>query len=429
MCLTYYPVTFNDQLGRPMRTRRFVPTPGVGGGHATGSSASACGTGQQWLDFCAMVGHPEWTEDPSLFLDRDQPRRRRSTAWMAEHTVDGGPRPGLRLPHPARADRQRRHDHRRSTTSSRAGSFVAEPPGRRRQPGPPFRFGRPCSGPARPHRASASTRPGAVAWAERAAPPGAAELLPFERPAGARHDRVLGRPARQPRAGDARRRGDPPRVARPARRHPPARRRAGDRGAVLGARPDLRRAEHQQEEPDARPQRAEQGRDLLRRFVATCDVVVENYTPRCSTSSGSTSRPSAPSGPTSSWSGCPASGSTVRGATTPAFAFVIEDASGLTWLTGHPDQLPSRALLRGRLRTPGCTRCSACCSRSSTATAPARAASSKRRWSMPRSTSPPSRSSSTRPTARCSSGTGNRGPLRRAAEPVPASGPDAHGPR
>ena len=70
MCLTYYPVTFNDQLGRPMRKRRFVPTPGVGRGAATGWSGSACGTGQQWLDFCVMVGHPEWTEDRSLFLER-----------------------------------------------------------------------------------------------------------------------------------------------------------------------------------------------------------------------------------------------------------------------------------------------------------------------------------------------------------------------
>ena len=30
MTLTYYPVTFNDQLGRPMRRKRFVATPGVG---------------------------------------------------------------------------------------------------------------------------------------------------------------------------------------------------------------------------------------------------------------------------------------------------------------------------------------------------------------------------------------------------------------
>ena len=43
---------------------------------------------------------------------------------------------------------------------------------------------------------------------------------------------------------------------------------------------------------------------------------------------------------TSSWCGCRASGSTDRGATTPAFAFVIEDASGLTWRTGYPDRNP-----------------------------------------------------------------------------------------
>ena len=70
MCLTYYPVTFNDQLGRPMRRRRFVPTPGVGAA-SDGLVGLGCGTGQQWLDFCAMVEHPEWTEDPSLFLGPD----------------------------------------------------------------------------------------------------------------------------------------------------------------------------------------------------------------------------------------------------------------------------------------------------------------------------------------------------------------------
>ena len=42
---------------------------------------------------------------------------------------------------------------------------------------------------------------------------------------------------------------------------------------------DLLRPEHQQEGPDARPaERA--GRELLRRLIATCDVVVENFTPR-----------------------------------------------------------------------------------------------------------------------------------------------------
>ena len=69
MCLTYYPVTFNDQLGRPMRRKRFVATPGVGAA-SDGLVGLGCGTGQQWLDFCVLVGHPEWMEDQSLFLDR-----------------------------------------------------------------------------------------------------------------------------------------------------------------------------------------------------------------------------------------------------------------------------------------------------------------------------------------------------------------------
>ena len=63
MCLTYYPVTFNDQLGRPMRRsgrRRHLAS----GRRRNGLVGLGCGTGQQWLDFCVMVGHPEWMEDP-----------------------------------------------------------------------------------------------------------------------------------------------------------------------------------------------------------------------------------------------------------------------------------------------------------------------------------------------------------------------------
>ncbi len=85
LCLTYYPVTFNDQLGHPMRKRRFVATPGVGAA-LDGLVGLGCGTGQQWLDFCAMVEHPEWTDDPKLFLDRTalEPT---IDAWVASHTT------------------------------------------------------------------------------------------------------------------------------------------------------------------------------------------------------------------------------------------------------------------------------------------------------------------------------------------------------
>ena len=62
LCLTYYPVTYADMVGRPFRTGRSIVTPGV---EATsdGLVGVGVGTGQQWLDFCVLVDHPEWTED------------------------------------------------------------------------------------------------------------------------------------------------------------------------------------------------------------------------------------------------------------------------------------------------------------------------------------------------------------------------------
>src|SRR3954452_18905951 len=86
LCLTYYPVTFFEQLGYPMRKRRTVPTPGVAAAK-DGLAGLGCGTGQQWLDFCAMVGHPEWMDDRSLFLNRTK-LAPTIDAWVAERAVD-----------------------------------------------------------------------------------------------------------------------------------------------------------------------------------------------------------------------------------------------------------------------------------------------------------------------------------------------------
>src|SRR5690606_30792461 len=58
LCLTYYPVTFVDLVGRPFRRGRARITPGVEAAR-DGLVGLGVGTGQQWLDFCAMVGHPE----------------------------------------------------------------------------------------------------------------------------------------------------------------------------------------------------------------------------------------------------------------------------------------------------------------------------------------------------------------------------------
>ncbi len=138
MCLTYYPVTFNDQLGRPMRRRRFVPTPGVGAA-SDGLVGLGVGTGQQWLDFCALAEHPEWTEDPSLFLDRTV-LAPTIDAWIASHTVDEvlDLASAFRIPNApiANGENVTTFDHFRQR-----GTFAANPTDGAANPRPPFRLG------------------------------------------------------------------------------------------------------------------------------------------------------------------------------------------------------------------------------------------------------------------------------------------------
>lgn len=82
------------------------------------------------------------------------------------------------------------------------------------------------------------------------------------------------------------------------------------------------------------------GNALVRRFVATCDVVVENYTPRVLEQLGLDDESLRADRPDLIVVRMPGFGLDGPWRDLSAFAFVIEDASGLTWLTGHPDQLP-----------------------------------------------------------------------------------------
>jgi crotonobetainyl-CoA:carnitine CoA-transferase CaiB-like acyl-CoA transferase len=82
------------------------------------------------------------------------------------------------------------------------------------------------------------------------------------------------------------------------------------------------------------------GVDLLRRFVSTCDVVLENYTPRVLDQLGLTYESLRAARPDLVMVRMPGFGLDGPWRERAAFAFVIEDASGLTALTGHPDRLP-----------------------------------------------------------------------------------------
>ncbi len=155
------------------------------------------------------------------------------------------------------------------------------------------------------------------------------------------------------------------------------------------------------------------GRELLMRLIATCDVIVENFTPRVLDQIGLDFAAVQAVRPDAIMLRMPGFGLDGPWRDNPAFAYVIEAASGISWLTGYPDRNPVRAVL-GRRSQRRCARAQRAAARAG-APPPHRrkACSSRRRWSTRRSTSPPNRSSSTRRTVRCCNATGTGGRRRR----------------
>lgn len=64
---TMHPVTFHSMAGRPFHESRGVPIPGIEP-TSDGWIGFFVITGQQWLDFCSMIGRADWRDDESLFL-------------------------------------------------------------------------------------------------------------------------------------------------------------------------------------------------------------------------------------------------------------------------------------------------------------------------------------------------------------------------
>jgi crotonobetainyl-CoA:carnitine CoA-transferase CaiB-like acyl-CoA transferase len=84
----------------------------------------------------------------------------------------------------------------------------------------------------------------------------------------------------------------------------------------------------------------ERGRDALRKLLATCDVVVENYTPRVLEQLGLGFEAVRAIRPDVVMVRMPGFGLEGPWRDNGAFGFSIEDASGLTWMTGYPDSNP-----------------------------------------------------------------------------------------
>ncbi len=339
MCLTYYPVTFNDQLGRPMRKRRFVATPGVGAAR-DGLVGLGCGTGQQWLDFCAMVEHPEWMEDPKLFLDRTalEPT---IDAWVASHTVDEvrDSASAFRIPNAPIANGSTITTFEQFRVRD---TFLANPRDGSANPRPPFRLGTGClraPGPAprlgehsiddgwrsQPHRSTAPS-PGSAGLPFR----GLRVLEMTAYWAGPLAGHVLALLGAEVIHLESPNRPDGARLVGGV---PQTEDRFWERGPIFAALNTNKKSMTVDLGDD-------RGIALVHRLVATCDVLIENYTPRVLEQLGLGYETLRADRPDLVMLRMPGFGLDGPWRDQAAFAFVIEDAAGLTWLTGHPDLLP-----------------------------------------------------------------------------------------
>ena len=335
MTLTYYPVTYFDALGRPFRGRRSVVTPGVGLAK-DGVIAVGVGTGQQWLDFCVLVGHPEWMEDKSLFRERSH-LAPVIDEWFAERTVEEIRElaTAFRLPNAPIANGA---DLPRLDHFEARGTFTTGPGGVT-SPLPPYRMD---PVPLRP--------PGAA--------PALGEHTGY-RPS-TRASRAAGRPGGTGSPFEGLRVLDMTAFwAGPSCTHPLAMLGAEvihlestgrlDGTRMLGA--PMTEAQWWERSPIfsgintgkkslTLDFSTERGMEVLRRLVATADVVVENYTPRVLDNAGLTFEALRAMRSDIILVRMPGFGLDGPWRDNAAFAYTIEDASGFTWLTGHPDQKP-----------------------------------------------------------------------------------------
>ncbi|MFI6551314.1 CoA transferase [Streptomyces prunicolor] len=338
LSLTYHPVTFRDMLDRPWQQTRRLNIPGVVTAK-DGLVALGCATAQQFFDLCAMVGHPEWIDEKNPFSIGERAAEMAPVVqeWIAGRAVaeirelaTAFRIPNSAVVNGANAPAMDHFEARHSFLPNPRDGFLqpAPPyrlePARLRPPGPPPRLGEHTEsrrGAAR--RTTTRTDTGLAFSGLRVldmtafwAGPSCTHVLAL---LGAEviHLESASRPD-----GTRLIAGVPPTVDQWWERSPIF---AGLNTNKKSLTLDFT---------------TEQGQNLLRRLIATCDVIVENFTPRVLDQLGLDYEAVRTLRPDMIMVRMPGFGLDGPWRDNAAFAFVIEDASGLTWLTGHPEQNP-----------------------------------------------------------------------------------------
>ncbi|OCB18266.1 CoA-transferase [Mycobacterium malmoense] len=341
LCLTYYPVTYFDMLGRPWRDARRVTVPGVARAK-DGLVDVGCGTAQQWFDLCAMVGHPEWIDEDSSLTITERATRNADEIyeWFRNNTVDEIRElaTAFRIPNAPVANGANitSLDHFRER-----GSFVDEPCGEFRQPSHPYRMRPARLRPPRraPRLGEHTAQYRTAALAPRPRPTGSANRLPLSGIrvldmttfwAGPCCTHFLAMLGAEVIHVESTRRPDGTRLIAGV---PVGESQWWEKSPIFaalntnkkGLTLDLQSA---------------RGREILRRLIGTCDVVVENFTPRVLDQMGLDFAALQAIRADIVMVRMPGFGLDGPWRDNPAFAYVIEAASGLTWLTGYADRAP-----------------------------------------------------------------------------------------
>lgn len=341
LCLTYYPVSYFEVLGRPWRDMRRPTIPGVAQAK-DGLVDLGCGTAQQWFDLCAMVGHPEWIDEdsPLSITELANVYAEEIFGWVAGTTVDEIRELAMafRIPNAPVANGA-------NVTSFdqfvERGSFVRNPRDGFQQPGHPYRM--------RPARLRA---PQPAPWlgehtehyraAElpaRPAPDGVAKPLPLNGIrvldmttfwAGPCATHLLAMLGAEVIHVESTRRPDGTRLIAGV---PVTEDQWWEKSPIFEALNTNKKGL-------TLDLQSPRGKELLRRLIATCDVVVENFTPRVLDQLGLDFATIQSIRPDVVMVRMPGFGLEGPWRDNPAFAYVIEAASGVSWLTGYSDRTP-----------------------------------------------------------------------------------------
>ncbi|HWF30631.1 MAG TPA: CoA transferase [Mycobacterium sp.] len=343
LCLTYYPVTYFEMLGRPWRDARRLTVPGVAQAK-DGLVDLGCGTAQQWFDLCAMVGHPEWIDEESPLTITEQANIHAEDiyAWVEANQVDEIRElaTAFRIPNAPVANGANiaSLEH-----FAERGSFVRNPRDGFQQPGHPYRM-RPAQlqppGSA-PRLGEHTAHYRAANVTVRAVPTtsGSPNRLPFTGLrvldmttfwAGPCCTHFLAMLGAEVIHVESARRPDGTRLIAGI---PVSEDLWWEKSPIFAALNTNKRGL-------TLDLQSPRGQEVLRRFIATCDVIVENFTPRVLDQIGLDFAAVQAVRTDAVMLRMPGFGLDGPWRDNPAFAYAIESASGLSWLTGYPDRPP-----------------------------------------------------------------------------------------